>query len=84
MFQLEAQRDLSQYIVHVDMDAFFANVEMLNKPELKGKPFGVSVQMSRCGICFDVSSGWTRRFDHRVIRGAQVWCPFRDGQYVFP
>ena len=49
--QLEAQRDLSQYIVHVDMDAFFANVEMLDKPELKGKPFGVSAHnVSALGI----------------------------------
>ncbi|KAL1736154.1 hypothetical protein EV714DRAFT_198680 [Schizophyllum commune] len=41
--ELEAERDLSQYIVHVDMDAFFANVEMLYQPELKGKPFGMGV-----------------------------------------
>ena len=39
--QLESQRDLSQYIVHVDMDAFFANVELLDKPELASKPFAV-------------------------------------------
>ncbi|EGO00102.1 hypothetical protein SERLA73DRAFT_53034 [Serpula lacrymans var. lacrymans S7.3] len=39
--QLESHRDLSQVIVHVDMDAFYANVELLHNPELKGKPFGV-------------------------------------------
>lgn len=39
--ELEAERDLSQVIVHVDMDAFFANVELLHNPELKGKAFGV-------------------------------------------
>ncbi|KAL1723935.1 hypothetical protein EV715DRAFT_190536 [Schizophyllum commune] len=41
--ELERERDISQYIVHVDMDAFFANVEMLYQPELKGKPFGMGV-----------------------------------------
>ncbi|KAF5370584.1 hypothetical protein D9758_001826 [Tetrapyrgos nigripes] len=39
--ELESQRDLSQIIVHVDMDAFFANVELLFDPSLKGKPFAV-------------------------------------------
>ncbi|KAI0645925.1 DNA/RNA polymerase [Trametes meyenii] len=39
--QLEAKRDLSQTIVHVDMDAFFANVEMLHNPALATKPFAV-------------------------------------------
>ncbi|KAG6813377.1 hypothetical protein H0H92_011643 [Tricholoma furcatifolium] len=39
--ELESQRDLSQVIVHVDMDAFYANVELLDNPGLVGKPFGV-------------------------------------------
>lgn len=39
--ELETQRDLSQTIVHVDMDAFFANVELLHNSELVGKAFGV-------------------------------------------
>ncbi|KAF9051079.1 IMS-domain-containing protein [Hymenopellis radicata] len=39
--ELEEQRDLSQFIVHVDMDAFYASVELLFNPALKGKPFAV-------------------------------------------
>ncbi|GFQ65976.1 DNA polymerase kappa [Trichonephila clavata] len=38
---LEAERDLSHSIVHIDMDAFYAAVEMEDNPELKGKPIAV-------------------------------------------
>ncbi|KAI8050890.1 hypothetical protein BDF22DRAFT_693866 [Syncephalis plumigaleata] len=39
--QLEVERDLSQTIVHIDMDAFYAAVEELDNPELKTKPMAV-------------------------------------------
>ncbi|KAJ1327920.1 DNA polymerase kappa [Microdochium nivale] len=39
--QLELSRDLSQHIVHVDCDAFYAAVEQLDRPELKDVPFAV-------------------------------------------
>ncbi|XP_029959921.1 DNA polymerase kappa [Salarias fasciatus] len=38
---LEKSRDLSRLIVHVDMDAFYAAVEMRDCPELKDKPMAV-------------------------------------------
>jgi len=39
--KLEKSRDLSRTIVHVDMDAFFAAVEMLDRPELRDLPMAV-------------------------------------------
>ncbi|POS72988.1 impB/mucB/samB family protein [Diaporthe helianthi] len=41
--ELENSRDLTQSIVHVDCDAFYAAVEELDRPELKGLPFAVGV-----------------------------------------
>uniref|UniRef100_A0A8D3ACF1 DNA polymerase kappa n=1 Tax=Scophthalmus maximus TaxID=52904 RepID=A0A8D3ACF1_SCOMX len=38
---VEKTRDLSRVIVHVDMDAFYAAVEMRDCPELKDKPMAV-------------------------------------------
>ncbi|KAJ5698065.1 hypothetical protein N7462_000070 [Penicillium macrosclerotiorum] len=39
--ELELGRDLSQYVIHVDCDAFFAAVEELDRPELKSVPMAV-------------------------------------------
>ncbi|EDU49891.1 DNA polymerase kappa [Pyrenophora tritici-repentis Pt-1C-BFP] len=39
--ELELSRDLSQVVVHLDCDAFYAAVEELDRPELKDVPFAV-------------------------------------------
>lgn len=39
--ELDATRDLTQHIVHIDCDAFYAAVEQLEHPELKDVPFAV-------------------------------------------
>lgn len=39
--ELDATRDLTQYVVHVDCDAFYTAVEQLDRPELKDVPFAV-------------------------------------------
>ncbi|KAJ7084347.1 IMS-domain-containing protein [Mycena belliarum] len=39
--KLESARDLTQTIVHFDLDSFFASVEVLNNPALADKPFAV-------------------------------------------
>jgi len=44
---IERERDLMQFIVHFDMDAFYANVELLDDRSLAGKPFGVCPRFLR-------------------------------------
>ena len=39
--ELELSRDLSQWVVHIDCDAFYAAVEELDRPELKDVPMAV-------------------------------------------
>ncbi|KAF2717124.1 DNA/RNA polymerase [Polychaeton citri CBS 116435] len=39
--KLECERDLSQAVVHIDCDAFYAAVEELDRPELREVPFAV-------------------------------------------
>ncbi|KAI9689029.1 MAG: hypothetical protein M1822_000766 [Bathelium mastoideum] len=39
--ELELSRDLSQSVVHIDCDAFYAAVEEIDRPELKDVPFAV-------------------------------------------
>ncbi|KAJ1388355.1 UmuC domain [Sesbania bispinosa] len=41
ILELEASRDLSRIWLHVDMDAFYAAVETLCNPTLKGRPMAV-------------------------------------------
>ncbi|XP_058720373.1 DNA polymerase kappa isoform X2 [Poecile atricapillus] len=41
VIELEQSRNLNSTIVHIDMDAFYAAVEMRDNPELKDKPIAV-------------------------------------------
>lgn len=53
MAELEKERDLSRYAVHVDMDAFYAAVEMRDDPSLRSIPMAVgSNSMLVCVVIF--------------------------------
>lgn len=41
MSKIEQRRDFTRVLVHIDMDAFYANVEIKDNPELATKPMAV-------------------------------------------
>lgn len=54
ILELEATRDLSRSWLHVDMDAFYAAVETLSNPSLKGKPMAVGNMSMICTANYEV------------------------------
>jgi DNA polymerase IV len=79
----------SKIIVHVDMDAFFAQVEQRDNPELRGKP--VCVTNGEKGSCIITRSYEARAFGvktgMRLPEAKQrcpglIRCPSRPGVYA--
>ncbi len=67
---------LEKKIIHVDMDAFFASVEQLDNPELKGKPIAVGGGSKRGVVA--TASYEARKFGVRSAMSgvlAQRKCP---------
>jgi DNA polymerase-4 len=84
---LEEQSPLAESsILHVDMDAFFVSVELLGRPELRGKPVVVGGRPDQRGVV-SAASYEARKFGiHSAmpLRTAARLCPhalFLDGHH---
>jgi len=77
-------KSMEQTIIHVDMDAFFAAVEVRDNPELRGKPLIIGALPSERGVVATCSYE-ARKFGVRSamnIKEAYRLCP--HGIYMHP
>lgn len=51
----KAERNQNRYFIHMDIDAFFAQVEQRDNPKLRGKPVSVGGNGGMKGICMTAS-----------------------------
>ena len=66
----------SRAIIFVDMDAFFASIEQNARPELRGKPIGITNGLT--GTCFITCSYEARRYGIKTgmrLKEARRLCP---------
>ena len=82
--QREVKGDVEQIVIHVDMDAFFASVEIRDNPALRGKPLIIGSLPGERGVVATCSYEARKYGVHSAmnIKEAYRRCP--QGIYMHP
>uniref|UniRef100_A0A1D1ZAP8 DNA polymerase kappa n=1 Tax=Anthurium amnicola TaxID=1678845 RepID=A0A1D1ZAP8_9ARAE len=87
ILESEAARDLSKIWLHSDMDAFYAAVEMLDNPSLKGKPLAVGSMSMICTANYEARKFGVRAampgFIARKLCPNLVFVPTNFDKYMY-
>lgn len=80
----EHQAEMDQIIIHVDMDAFYASVEMRDNPALRGKPLIIGSKPTERGVVATCNYEARKYGVHSAmnIKEAYRLCP--NGIYMHP
>ena len=75
---------MDQIIIHVDMDAFYASVEIRDNPALRGKPLIIGALPQERGVVATCSYEARKYGVHSAMNIKEAWrlCP--DGIYMHP
>jgi len=75
---------VDQIIIHVDMDAFYASVEIRDNPALRGKPLIIGALPQERGVVATCSYEARKYGVHSAMNIKEAWrlCP--DGIYMHP
>ncbi|XP_042412181.1 DNA polymerase kappa-like isoform X3 [Zingiber officinale] len=87
ILELDGSRDLSKIWLHTDMDAFYAAVETLENPLLKGKPLAVGGMSMICTASYEARKYGVRAampgFIARKLCPELIFVPTNFGKYTY-
>lgn len=64
-------------VLFIDMDAYFASCEQMDRPELRGRPVGVTPVLAESGCCIATS------YEARAV-GVKTGCRVREARVLCP
>jgi len=84
VYELAFKKEYMKKIIHVDMDAYYAAVEIRENPSLKGKPLIVGGHPQSRGVVSTCSYEARKYGIHSGMSSFQAWQLCKKAIFVFP